>query len=283
MLCVPAFAQTDSTAKAPGERHARAEAGASEKGAGHGMMARTDVNQQMEKLTKELTLTQEQQTQIRKLMTDYQEQMREQMRKLMSENGEKLKALRKQIDEARAAGDREKLKTLEAQRRELTGEEKTAAARQKLITNIEAQLTADQKTKFEQIKDEVFPTGRRFSLQEHPEMLLKAVEAANVSQEKQQKIKSIVDEWKTKAKASGDRAAAKADATKAEAAKTAAAEVYKKVMAELTSEEQAKVNAWQPEPGARHEHGDKTDGKSESKARKSHKRAAAAETSGANQ
>lgn len=260
MLCVPVLAQTEPGSKAPGGRNRRAggqadQRGPGERGAGRGMMGRPDIAQQMEKLTKELSLTQDQQDKIRKLITDHQEQMNQQMRKAMQENMGKAREIRKQIDETQAAGDAEKVKTLEAQRRELMGEEQRKSLRQKLVSDIEALLTAEQKTKFAEIKDEVFPGGRP-SLQDHPEILWRAVQAAKLSTDKEQKIKGIVDEWKTKAMASTDRKPAKADA----------AEVYKKVMAELTPEEQATVKAWQPTPDEGRGRGQKGEAKGEGRA-----------------
>ncbi len=272
MLWLPALAQTPSGEKAPGERHRRAAGDKREGGPGRGM-GRPDATQQLERLTRELTLTSDQQDKIRKLLTDHQEQMREAMHQRMAENGAKVKEIRKQLEEARTAGDREKARTLEAQMRELMGEQQASAARQKLVADIEVLLTPEQYTVFRTIKDEIFPAGRRASLEEHPELLMKAVDSLKLEADKQQKIEGIIDAWKTQAKASrkvGDREAAKADRSAAKnadraAAKTGAAEVYKQVMAELTPEQQAKVKAWQPDSGAKREAGGKGEGKREGK------------------
>jgi len=217
------------------------------------------IDQQMERLNKELTLSQEQQDKIRKLLTDHQEQMRQEMRKNFTENGEKIKALRTQIQEAQKAGDKEKVKTLEGQMRELTGASKQEAAQKKLVSDIEATLTAEQKPKFDKIKGQLF--GRQVSLEEHPEMLLRAVEPLNLPKEKMDKIRSILNDYQTKA-----REARQAKTTDEKTAKADAAEAYKKVMAELTPEQQAKVKEWRPSsmmygrggpgaPGARGEGG----------------------------
>ena len=264
ILSVPAFSQNAAEPPAQGKhRHGG-------KGDATDMAARSQarIDQQMAQLTKELTLSQEQQDRIRKLISDNQEQMGQQMRTRMTmtaENRDKMKDLTKQIEDARAAGDKEKVNTLEAQRRELMGESQMTAARQKLMTDIEAALTAEQKTKFQQIKDDVF--GRRMSLEEHPDLLMKAVESLKLQADKEQKIKGIIDEWTTKYQnqrskdrtAPRDRTAPKdrtAETKDRTAAKAEAAEVYKKVMAELTSEEQAAVKAWRPDPGfmGGHEH-----------------------------
>lgn len=194
------------------------------------------TNQQMDKLTKELTLNQDQQDKIRKLLTDHQAQRAEQIKaRWTPESQEKIENLNKQIADATNAGDKQKVKTLEAQRSELTGEAKMTAAREKLTKDVEAVLTAEQKPKFAEIKDEVFG-WQMVSLKDHPEMLMKAVESLKLPAEKEQKIKGIVDEWKTTPKAPKD----------SEAAKAGTAAVYNKVMAELTPEEQTKVKAWRP-------------------------------------
>ena len=269
ILSVPAFSQNTTEPQTQGKRHRGGRGDATEMAArGQGR-----IIQQMDQLTKELTLSQEQQDKIRKLLTDNQEQMSQQMRPQWTpENRDKVKELSKQIEDARAAGDMEKVKTLEAQRNELTGESKMAAARQKLMTDIDAVLTADQKTKFGQIKDDIF--GGRPSLEEHPDMLLKAVESLKLPADKEQKIKGIIDEWKTKTLTSRDRTAPK-DRTalkgRMAANKAEATEVYKTVMAELTPEQQEKVKAWRPGPMAGHERGEgKGEGKGEG--HKGHKR-----------
>jgi len=237
ILSVFAFAEDSGAGRTRGS-HRRGEAG-------ERSHAYPTPDQQVERLNKDLNLSQEQQDKIRKVLTDHREQMRQQMQARTAEH-DKVKDLDKQLEEANKAGDKEKAKALEGQIQELRtkNEKQMAASRQKLMTDVEAVLTPEQKTKFQQIKDEVFP-GRP-SLEGHPEMLLKAVESLKLAKDKEQKIKGIVDEWKTKAQASKDRTAAKAGA----------AEVYKKVMAELTPEEQAKVKAWHPSPGDwQHERG----------------------------
>jgi Spy/CpxP family protein refolding chaperone len=235
ILFAPAFAQNATEPKARGERR-----GAGRGDAGGGMRGSAMmVDQQVERLNKELTLTKEQQDKIRKLITDQHEEMRAQMTKTMTENRDKMRELGKQIEDARTAGDKEKVKTLETQRRELMGESKVEASRAKLMTDIAGVLTDEQKPKFEKIKGDVF--SFKPSLEEHPEMLARAVESLNLPKEKADKIKGIIDEWKTKNGASKEK--------DPKVAKEAAAEVYKKVMAELTTEQQAKVKEWRPMGG----------------------------------
>jgi periplasmic protein CpxP/Spy len=239
LVSVPAFAQNAAEQPGRGGR-ARAGRGAAGQGPRGGAMA---IDQQMERLNKELTLSQEQQDKIRKLLTDNQEQRRQEMRKSFTENGEKIKALRTQIQEAQKAGDKEKVKTLEGQMRELTGASKQEAAQKKLVSDIEATLTAEQKPKFDKIKGELF--GGQVSLEEHPEMLLRAVEPLNLPKDKMEKIRSILKDWQTKT-----REARQAKTYDEKTAKANAAEAYKQVMAELTPEQQAKVKEWRPSPGA---------------------------------
>lgn len=245
VLSVPAWAQNVAEPGARRDRPAtrRAE-GPRNRGmegpGGRGMM----VNQQIERLTKELNLTKEQQEKIQKLMTDHRDQMRDEMQKRITENTPKFRELRTQLQEARTAGDREKVRKLESQIRELMGDDKADAARRKLVNEIEAVLTAEQKPKFQKIKDDVF--NPRPPLEENPELLLRAVESLELPKDKADKIKGLVDEWRTKHPRLRPR---DRDEKADQEAKAAAAEVYKKVMAELTSEQQTKVKEWRPAGG----------------------------------
>jgi len=259
ILSVPAWAQDAAEPRARRERPAASRGDGAEgprnrvmEGArGRGMM----VNQQMERLTKELNLTKEQQEKIHKLITDQHDQMREQMQKRMAENGPKLRELWTQLRDARTAGDRERIKKLEGQMRDLMGDDKTDAARQKLMNDVEALLTAEQKPTFQKIKVDVF--NPRPSLEENPEVLLRAVESLELPKDKADKIKGLVDEYRTKHRTLRPR---NRDEKAEKEAKDAAAEVYKKVMAELTPEQQTKVKEWRPastmmgwrEPGQGH-------------------------------
>ncbi|MGQ9650786.1 MAG: Spy/CpxP family protein refolding chaperone [Phycisphaerae bacterium] len=245
VLSVPVWAQNVAEPRARRDRPAtRRGEGAEEprnrgmeEMGGRGMM----VNQQMERLTKELNLTKEQQKKIQKLMTDHRDQMRDELQKRITENTPKFRELRTQLQEARTAGDREKVRKLESQIRELMGDDKADAARQKLINEIEAVLTAEQKTKFQKIKDDVF--NPRPPLEDNPELLLRAVESLELPKDKADKIKGLVDEWRTKHPRLRPR---NRDEKAEQEAKAAAAEVYKKVMAELTPEQQTKVKEWRP-------------------------------------
>lgn len=201
------------------------------------------VDRQVERLNKELSLSQDQQDAIRKLIADHHDLMREELRKAMDENRDKIKDLHKQLKEARKAGDKEKVKTLEGQMRDLMGWGKKESSREKLMTDVAAKLTDEQKAKFEKVKGEVFAC--RPSLEDHPWLLWKAVESLELPKEKADKIKGIIDEWKTRAKETGQPEAKPEDL---KAIKAEAAEVYKKVMAELTPEEQARVKEYQPGP-----------------------------------
>lgn len=235
IIAAAVFAQNAGQGeRARRSRDGEAGAAAARNGRGEGRQGfRMTPEQQVERLNKEITLTQEQQDKIRKLIADQQDKMREQMRtRLTQENRDKMTELRKQLDEAEKAGEKEKVAKLETQLAELTGEKERAAAREKLMTDVEATLTADQKTKFQQIKDEVFP-GRPMSPEQNPQMLRRAVESLKLPNQKADKINAMIDEC-IKSQGSQDRATARAGA----------ADLYKKVMAELSPEEQAKVKAF---------------------------------------
>ncbi len=240
-----AGAQDPGHGRARGDRPRRAGAGAPEGQPGPRHMS---VDQQMERLTKELQLNTDQQEKIRKLLTEHSEKMREAFRSRGAgqgqgqENRAQMRDLLTQLREARAAKDEAKIKDLETKIRELRENSPMAQARQKLMSDIEAVLTAEQKAKFPKVRDEVFgpPWGGPVSLESNPEMLMRAVHdpSLNLSKEKQQAIRDLFKDWKTKSKG------LQSD----EEQKTAAAEFYKKVMAELTDEQQAKVKAWRPGP-----------------------------------
>lgn len=242
IVTASAFAQNSGQGDRP-RRNRDGESGAGGPRAGRsegGQGFRITPEQQVERLNKELTLTQDQQDKIKKLIANHQDKSREQMRtRFTPENREKMTDLRKQIDEAEKAGDKEQLAKLAAQMAELNGEKERTAAREKLMTDVEAALTADQKTKFQQIKDDLFPGGP-MTAEQHPQVLKRAVESLKLSKEKTDKINAMIDEC-IKTQASQDRAAARAGS----------AELYKKVMAELSAEEQAKIKAYRGNFGDR--------------------------------
>lgn len=237
-LSIPALAQDQGAGKERGAR-GRAARGDAERpprgglGGGFGFAGPRSPDQIVEQLNKELDLSQDQQDKIRNLVEDHHQKMRARM----TENRDKMMDLQKQMAEARDAGDKEKAREVGKQMRAMRGGP-VEADRQKLITDIEGTLTADQKAKFATVKDKVF--SGQFALEQHPEMLMRAVESLKLPKERMDKVKAIVDDWKSKARASRDRKAAMAGAS----------DVYKKVMDELTPEEQAKIKAWRPEPGA---------------------------------
>lgn len=200
-----------------------------------GARDKTIADQQVERLTKDLGLSAEQQDNIRKLITNCQQQKREQNKTQMKANGDKVKDLRQQMVEAKAAKDKEKVKALDAQMRELMGDSQTTALKDKLMADIEATLAPEQKTKFQQIKGDVF--GIRSGVETRPELLMRAIDSLNLPKERQEKIRAIADEWRAKARGSQNpKAAVRAEAP----------DVTARMMALLTPEEQAKVKVFQP-------------------------------------
>ncbi|MGB9625993.1 MAG: Spy/CpxP family protein refolding chaperone [Phycisphaerae bacterium] len=242
LLVGSALAQAPGQGRQRGERPRRAGAAAPEGPQGPRRMT---VDQQMERLTKELQLNADQQDKIRKLLTEHSEKMREAFRSRGQEQGQENRAqmrdLMTQLREARAAKDEAKVKELEAKLQEMRAKSPMGEARQKLMSDIEAVLTPEQKAKFPKVRDEVFgPWGGPPSLENNPEMLMRAVHdpSLNLSKDKEQAIRDLFKDWKTKSKG----------LQSAEEKKTAAADFYKKVMDQLTPEQQAKVKAWRPGP-----------------------------------
>ena len=199
------------------------------------------VEQQVERLTKELQLTTEQQEKIRKLLADHRDAMQKERKarhEKMMANRDRFQDLSDQMRKARQSGDREKIRELQEQFKELIGGDgKMPELRDRLFADIEAVLTAEQKEKWPKVRNELFGPGR-LSLEEHPEMLARAVRGLDLTKDQQEKIDAILKDAKEKIRAANDPAAKKA----------AAAETYKKIMAELTPDQQAKLKEWRPRP-----------------------------------
>jgi hypothetical protein len=275
-LTLSAMAQAPAASAAPAEGKAKAKAERPHKGPKAGAsdaQTQAAANQQVEKLTKELNLTPEQQDKVRRLIVENQRAVQTHMRMRVTENRERLDDLRKQMAEAKAAKDTEKLKSLEAQMQELLGKSQEAALREKLMKDIEENLSLEQKAKFQQIKGDLFSTEHKLNLENNPMLLMKAIDSLNLPNERRQKIQAIADEFKGKPrKGDGHRGAAKADGSRG-AAKAEASEICKKMMDQLTPEEQAKVKAWRPESKSdRHSEGKEGKSAKQSKGNGKHKR-----------
>lgn len=110
----------------------------------------------MQRLTSELGLTEEQQTQIKALVQQHFEEARQQAEQ--SEKGQQIKAIREEMRKAREAGDQAKLEELRKQLRELAGDDQ-ANRREQVQQNLEALrakitplLTPEQQKKFAEMK-----------------------------------------------------------------------------------------------------------------------------------
>lgn len=191
------------------------------------------MNRTMEQLTSELQLSLDQQNQIRSILVAHQDKMRQQAQSPEAlQKRQEAKDLRDQIEAARQARDKQKLKELTAKARELRSQ--MGDGRKEMFTQIEAVLTPEQKTKFQGIRDELFGDN---VVATHPEILRQAVASLELPSEKQQKIDGIMQEGKAKADATSD----------AKEKRRVAEEVYKRVMSELAPEQQQKVKQWRPE------------------------------------
>ena len=137
-----------------------------------------------DKMVKELDLTAEQQTQIKQILDTH----RQAMENWLKENGEDLKALREEFKKARKEGNKEALKTLHEKRVSLLkGRREMGEAMHKQVSAV---LTDEQKKKFEK--------GRRVRhrAMAGPQMVLRALGQAGLSDEQEAKIKKIVAETK---------------------------------------------------------------------------------------
>jgi len=191
------------------------------------------MNRTMERLTSELQLSLDQQNQIRSILVAHQDKMKQRVRSPDAlQKRQEAKDLRDQIETARQARDKQKLKELTAKARELRSQ--MGDGREELFTQVEAVLTPEQKTKFQGIRDELFGDN---VVAAHPEILKQAVAGLELPSDKQQKIDGIMQEGKAKADATSDP----------KEKRRVAEEVYKRVMSELTPEQQQKVKQWRPE------------------------------------
>jgi Spy/CpxP family protein refolding chaperone len=212
-------------------------AGAPDAERGHGRMAPEQI---MDKLTKELSLTQDQQDKVRKLLNDHREKMKQTFQQGGGDR-EKFQDLRTQYQAAKAANDKEKMKAVEDQMRQLRASSGMDQSRQELVKGIEAVLTPEQATKFNAIKGELFggPGGPSGDLQTNPRLLFAAVKSLNLPAEQMQRIEPIFKDARAKMDANQDPQARKA----------AAADIYNQVMGQLTPEQQAKVKEFKAPAG----------------------------------
>ncbi len=221
-----------------GERPRQGRRGAGAEGGrrlGSGEFRERAAAMQLERLNKELNLTQEQQDKIKTLINAHQEAQRG--GRMEPAQREEMMKLREQLQAAQQAGDTTKADQLRADMRKamnLPDEKAVKAAREKLVSDVNATLTDDQKKKFADIKDEVF--GPLAMLRTSAPTLMRAVESLKLPAEKNEKIRAIFEEYRSKARGAQDR----------EAAREQAPELYNKVMAELSAEEKAKLKEWQP-------------------------------------
>jgi Spy/CpxP family protein refolding chaperone len=245
LVASSAFAQAPAQGQAQPERPRRSRGGPSDRQRG----GRMSVDQQMEQLTKALQLTADQQEKVRKLLTDYGEKMREMFRsggaqgqgqgqaQGAQDNRTKMRELFTELRAARQANDEAKVKELEAKLQELRNNSPMGQARQKMLSDIEALLTPEQKEKWPKVRDEVFGFGGGTgSLESDPRALMGALRSLNLPQDKSSKMRELFQDYRTRSQS------AQTD----EERKTLAKDLYDKVMAELSPEQQAKLKEYRP-------------------------------------
>lgn len=162
-LAIPAFAQSGTGAKQPKAQSSGAAAGQQDQGgekaaAPNGERGKKGARRGtaggglLDRLTSELNLTADQQTQIRTVIQTHFQQARQAQQD--SEQGQQIAAIRDQMRQAREAGDQQRLEELRKQLRELTGSEsdgRRAAVQQsmqELRGKIAPLLTPEQQEKF---------------------------------------------------------------------------------------------------------------------------------------
>ena len=155
----------------------------------------------LERLLKELNLTEEQQKQVQQIM-DTQQQA---VRNWRKENLLALKDRQKQLQDARKSGDEEKIK---AARQEV---EKIEQSRKALHDNVMKQLkgvlTPDQLEKAGKFLEQSREQGREQAREEHPGLrMLEGLKALDLTEDQKTRARAIFDDARKKADAATDPA-----------------------------------------------------------------------------
>jgi len=142
-MCLTASAQSAAGGKQPNHEGRPAVADREAKTSGD--------DEDVQQLSQELDLKPEQRARLRALIGVHVQKTREQIRTAVAKNLDELRRLDQQIQEARLSGNSQKLAAVRTKEAELMGEPQQQAARKKLVTDIAALLTTEQKSQFEQL------------------------------------------------------------------------------------------------------------------------------------
>jgi hypothetical protein len=162
----------------------------------------------VEKLTETLKLDAGQQTQLKQLITEYQQAQKAAQEKTPQDIRDKEQSLRDQMKQARQAKDREKMKELEKQYAELRKTNPATAEmgklRQQLVGEIEKILRDDQKQEFRKLYPPKVPALANGKLLEE------ALNTLQLRADQQTTISALLDRYKTDLRAlpKGQRGAA---------------------------------------------------------------------------
>jgi Spy/CpxP family protein refolding chaperone len=143
----------------------------------------------LDRLVKELNLTDEQQSQIRQMIDTH----RQEVQNWWKQRGEDAKALKDRFQKAREGNDESALKELHQKR--LAVEKDLAALRQKLLEQIKGVLTDEQKETFRRLA----PLGRK--LVDAGQRIRAALAKLDLTPEQKEKLHKLLAEVKEKAQA----------------------------------------------------------------------------------
>jgi Spy/CpxP family protein refolding chaperone len=149
----------------------------------------------LERLLKDLNLTEDQQKQVRQIM-DTQRQAMENWRK---ENQAALKDLQKQLEDAKESGDKDKIKTARQEIEKI--EQSRKALHENLIKQLKDVLTPDQLEKARKFLEQ----GREQFREEHPALrMLEGLKALDLTEEQKTQARAILDQARKKTDAATD-------------------------------------------------------------------------------
>lgn len=154
-----------------------------------------------DRMAEELGLSDEQKSQYKEIVTAH---FREQREKQTADGGPfaKMRDLRERFMEARQSGNEEELKKLREEMQAIAAEQQKmmAESRKQLHDKINAILTAEQKTKFEEIEQQMMNRRRGEDRGPDPAMLRRALSQIEMGPQQKAKIAAIFEHVQEEAK-----------------------------------------------------------------------------------
>ena len=166
-----------------------------ERGEGRRLRATSEPVRSLDRMLRELNLTEDQQKQVRQIM-DTQRQAVENWRK---ENQATLKDLQKQLEDARESGDKDKIKAARQGIEKV--EQSRKALHENLIKQLKDALTPEQLEKAKKFLEQ----AREQFREEHPGLrMLEGLKALDLTEEQKTQARDIFEQARKKADAATD-------------------------------------------------------------------------------